>query len=338
MSKKIKLHSSIIVTYRCNAKCNMCDAWKYPTKNSEEIGLDIIEKLPQTFFTNITGGEPFIRQDLPEIVEILKRKTKRIVISTNGYFTDRIVSLCERYPNIGIRISIEGLPKTNDEIRGIPDGFDRGLRTLLKLRAMGIEDIGFAMTVQDSNCRDLLPLYHLAKGLGYEFATATVHNSHYFHKLDNQIIDKKLVCDEIEKLIEELLRSNRPKDWFRAYFNFGLINYIYGNKRFLACDMGKTGFFVDPCGDILACNGMDNKQSMGNLNTQSWDEIWNSPRAQNIREMVKNCPKNCWMIGSAAPAIWHNLRMPAVWVLKNKLKLLRNKKVGFQTCIKELSK
>ena len=338
MSKKTKIYSSIIVTYRCNARCNMCEVWKNPSKPSEEIGLTEIKKLPQTSFTNITGGEPFIRQDLPEIVEILKRKTKRIVISTNGYFTDRIVSLCEKYPNIGIRISIEGLPKTNDEIRGIPDGFDRGLRTLLRLRAMGIKDIGFAMTVQDSNCRDLLPLYHLAKGLGYEFATAAVHNSQYFHKWDNKIDDKELVCGELKKLVKEFLRSKRPKDWFRAYFNWGLINYIYENKRFLACDMGKNDFFVDPWGVVLACNGMDEKQAMGNLKTQSWDEIWNSRQAQEVRQMVKSCQRNCWMIGNVAPAMRDNLKIPITWILKNKLRLFLNKGLNLNLnnrCIKK---
>ena len=332
MSKKTKIYNSVIVTYRCNARCNMCEVWKNPTKPSEEIGLDIIKRLPETFFTNITGGEPFIRQDLPQIVEVLRKKTKRIVISTNGYFTDRIVSLCKKYPDIGIRISIEGLPKTNDEIRGIPDGFDKGLRTLLRLRAIGIEDIGFAMTVHDSNCRDILPLYHLAKGLGYEFATAAVHNSHYFHKWDNKIDDKELVCGEIQKITKEFLHSKRPKDWFRAYFNWGLINYIYGNNRFLACDMGRNGFFVDPYGDVLACNGMDEKQSMGNLNTQSWDEIWNSQQAKKVRQMVKDCKKNCWMIGNAAPAMWQNLKVPVMWIVKNKLRLMLAKELDVVIC------
>jgi len=306
----------------------MCEVWKNPTKPSVEIGIDVIEKLPETFFTNITGGEPFVRQDLPEIVEVLRKKTRRIVISTNGYFTDKIVSLCEQYPDIGVRISLEGLPKTNDTIRGIPDGFDRGLRTLLELWSMGIKDIGFAMTVQDLNCRDLLPLYHLAKGLGCEFATAIVHNSHYFYKWDNKINDKESICTEFKKLIEELLCSKRPKDWFRAYFNWGLVNYIYGNGRFLPCDMGSNGFFVDPAGDVLACNGMDQKQSMGNLKTQSWDQIWHSKQADEVRQTVKNCPKNCWMIGNAAPAMWQNLKIPATWVIKNKLKLLFGKNVN----------
>ena len=314
-----KLHASIILTYRCNAKCNMCEVWKHPTKPSEEIGLDVIEKLPDTFFTNITGGEPFVREDLADIIKVLRNKTKRIVISTNGYFTDRIVSLCKQYPDLGIRISIEGLAKTNDVIRQIPHGFDKGLRTLLELRKMGIKGIGFGMTLQDLNCHDIIPLYLLAKSLGYEFATATLHNSHYFHKWDNTINNKEEVIAEFEGLIQILLKSRRMKEWFRAYFNYGLINYIKNNQRFLPCEMGQNGFFLDPWGDVLACNGMDEKQPMGNLKEQTWDGIWNSKKAEEVRQTVKNCRKNCWMIGSAAPAIWRHPVKPIMWVLKQKV-------------------
>jgi len=319
---KAKLHGSIIITYRCNARCNMCEVWKHPTKSSEEIGLDTIKKLPQMFFCNITGGEPFIRQDLLEIVEALRKKAKRIVISTNGYFTDRVVSLCKKYNDIGIRISLEGLQKSNDAIRKIPNGFDRAMKTFSALKAMGIKDIGFGMTVQDLNCRDITPFYLMAQGLGYEFATATLHNSHYFHKLDNKIEDKKQVSAEFAKLIKLLLQSKRPKDWFRAYFNYGLINYIGGRERLLPCEMGRTGFFLDPWGDVLPCNGMDKKQPMGNLKKQSWDQIWNSRSANEARKMVRDCRKNCWMIGSAAPAMWHHPVKPVLWVLKNKLNLI----------------
>ena len=318
---KNKLHGSIILTYRCNAKCNMCDVWHYPTKPAEEIGLDVIEKLPEMFFTNITGGEPFVRQDIEEIVALLRKKTKRIVISTNGYFTDKIISLCKKYPDLGIRISIEGQKETNDAIRRIPDGYDRSMKTLYTLRDMGIKDIGFGMTVQDVNARDLVPLYELSKELGYEFATATLHNSHYFHKSDNMIHDKDMVIGEFEKLIDELLKSKKLKSWFRAYFNDGLINYIKGNKRLLPCEMGQDGFFMDPWGDILPCNGMDVKQPMGNLKEQSWDEIWNSRRAQEVKNMVKTCPKNCWMIGSVAPAIHRHPIKPIMWVIKRQLGL-----------------
>ncbi len=319
MSKRT-LYGSIIVTYRCNAKCNMCDCFKDPTKPDEEITLDIIKRLPEMAFTNVTGGEPFIRRDLPKLIRELYKKTNRIVVSTNGYFTDRILSLCKEFPKIGIRISIEGLQEANDKIRGIPDGFNRGYTTLKKLVAAGHKDVGFGCTVQEMNAEDLVPLYKLSDGLDMEFATATLHNSFYFRKTDNVIKDKSKVAEAFEKLINELLKSKSPKKWFRAYFNHGLINYIYGNKRLLPCDMGSNGFFVDPFGEVLPCNGSTVKMSMGNLHNNSWEEIWTSKRADEVRKQVKECPKNCWMIGSAAPAMKQRIWVPLIWVAKHKLK------------------
>ena len=208
---KRTLYGTVIVTYRCNARCNMCDCFKDPTRPEEEITLEDIRKLPEMAFTNITGGEPFVRKDIPDIVRELYKKSDRIVISTNGYFTDRIIALCREFPKVGIRISIEGLQETNDKIRGIPDGFNRGYGTLKTLVEMGHPDVGFGMTVQDMNCEDLVPLYHIANDMSMEFATATLHNSFYFRKTDNKIDDKRKVAQNFEKLINELLKSNSPK-------------------------------------------------------------------------------------------------------------------------------
>ncbi|MBM4055126.1 MAG: radical SAM protein [Planctomycetes bacterium] len=316
----------IILTYRCNAKCNMCDVWHYPTKFQEEITPEDLEKLPSGLrFINITGGEPFVRKDIEKIIEVVHPKTQRVVISTNGFFTEKIVNLCKKYPDIGIRISIEGLQKANDSIRGIPNGFDRGIRTLLTLRKMGMKDIGFGMTVQDKNYKDLLPLYELSNALGYEFATATLHNSHYFHKLDNRIENKDLVCEEFSKLIHELLKSNSIKKWFRAYFNYGLMNYIYGNERFLKCEMGSEACFIDPSGDVLPCNGMTVKMPMGNIKEQSFSDIWNSAQAEKVRSAVSTCDKQCWMVGNAVPVIKKHMRAPVKWILENKFRVMTNR-------------
>ena len=312
------LYGTVIVTYRCNAHCNMCDCFKHPTKPEEEITLDVIRKLPEMAFTNITGGEPFIRRDLPDIVRELYKKSDRIVISTNGYFTDRIISLCREFPKVGIRISIEGLQKTNDSIRGIPDGFKRGYGTLTTLVDMKHPDVGFGMTVQDMNCNDLVPLYLLSDQMGMEFATAALHNSFYFRKYDNKIVDRKRVAENFAKLINELLKSNSPKKWFRAYFNHGLINYIYGNQRLLPCDMSRNAFFIDPFCDVIPCNGMVQKAVMGNLKEQEWEELWNSEQARQVRRITKECGRNCWMIGSASPAMHRHIWIPAWWVIKHK--------------------
>lgn len=294
----------------------MCNTWKYPSKLEEEIGIEVYEKLPFMKTINVTGGEPFLREDIDDIVRVLKRKTKRLVISSNGFFTERILKLFEKHRDIGIRISIEGLPKANDELRGIKDGFDRGIRALIELHHMGIKDIGFGITVSDRNAKDMIELYYLAKMMKLEFATAAIHNSFYFHKFDNRFEPPEVAIEEFKKLIYELLKSSNIKDWFRAYFNYGLINYIKGNPRLLPCEMGSDSFFLDPNGAILPCNVME--ESMGNLKEKSFDEIWNGVKAKEIRQKVKNCQNNCWMIGSVSQQMRKYIHKPIIWILRHK--------------------
>lgn len=313
-----KLNGTVIVTYRCNARCTMCNRYKCPSTPEEEISLETIKKLPEMYFTNITGGEPFIREDLKDVVRELYKKSDRIVISTNGFFTDRIVDLCKEFPEIGIRISIEGLEETNNSIRGLDDGFNRGYTTLKKLVDMGMKDVGFGMTVQDANAKDLVDLYKLSDEMNMEFATASLHNSFYFVEAKNIIKDREMVGKKFESLVNELLKSNSPKKWFRAYFNHGLINYIYGQKRLLPCDMAFDTFFIDPYGDVMPCNGTKEKEVMGNLNAQSWDELWNSQQAEQVRNKVRHCDRQCWMIGSVSPAMHKYIWVPATWVIKHK--------------------
>lgn len=313
-----KLNGTVIVTYRCNARCNMCNRYKQPSKIEEEITLETIKKLPDMYFTNITGGEPFIRTDLKEIVRELYKKSDRIVISTNGFFTDRIIDLCTEFPKVGIRISIEGLEATNNKIRGLEDGFNKGLSTLKKLVEMKHPDVGFGMTVQDDNCKDLVALYKLSEEMGIEFATASLHNSFYFVESNNIIHDRLKVGKAFEDLINLLLKTNSPKKWYRAYFNHGLINYIFGQDRLLQCDMAFDTFFIDPFSDVMPCNGTKEKEVMGNLMDQDWETLWKSDKAENVRKIVRNCDRKCWMIGSAAPAMHKYIMVPTLWVIQHK--------------------
>ena len=317
-----KLNGTVIVTYRCNARCTMCNRYKEPSNPEDEISVETIRKLPPMYFTNITGGEPFIRTDLKEIVRELVKKSDRIVISTNGYFTDRIVDLAKEFPQIGIRISIEGLEQTNNEIRGLENGYQRGYQTLKTLREMGRKDVGFGMTVQDRNAPDLVPLYDISNEMDMEFATASLHNSFYFVEDRNIIHDRPMVAGHFEELVNKLLQSRSPKKWFRAYFNHGLINYIYSQPRLLPCDMSFDTFFIDPYGDVMPCNGTKDKEVMGNLKEQTWDELWNSREAEEVRRKVRCCDRNCWMIGSVSPAMHKYIWRPAWWVLRHKVKSL----------------
>ncbi|NTV51810.1 MAG: radical SAM protein [Candidatus Firestonebacteria bacterium] len=323
------MEAAVITTYRCNAKCHMCNIWQYPTKLAEEFKPELLTKLPALDFCNLTGGEPCLREDLEEIVRVVRTKAKRVVISTNGFYTDKLLALSAKFPGLGFRISLEGLPAANDELRGLKDGFDHGIRSLLELRRAGVKDIGFGITVSDRNHRDMLELYQLAEAMGLEFATAAIHNSYYFHKLDNRIGKQAEVGESFRQLIEELLRSKRMKNWFRAYFNHGLIRYIQGKPRLLPCGAGQDMFFVNPLGKLLPCNGLEkdgDDQILGDLNTQSFTDIWDGEKARSWRAHVSGCPRNCWMIGTASPAMKQNLSRVLPWVIRHRLQALLGKR------------
>ena len=80
---KNTVQGSLITTFRCNAKCNMCNIWKFPTKPEEEIDASYYEKLPSGLRINITGGEATIRKDIDKIFEILYPKSALLELNAS---------------------------------------------------------------------------------------------------------------------------------------------------------------------------------------------------------------------------------------------------------------
>src|SRR4030042_2994035 len=76
----------LAVTYNCNSRCRMCNIWK--SEPLPLLALSEYEKLPDSIKDiNLSGGEPFLRQDLVQLVELLisKNPAVRIIISSNGF-------------------------------------------------------------------------------------------------------------------------------------------------------------------------------------------------------------------------------------------------------------
>jgi radical SAM protein with 4Fe4S-binding SPASM domain len=122
------------------------------------------------------------------------------------------------------------------------------------------------------------------------------------------------------------MREHHPKSWFRALFNMGLIRYVNHQRRMLPCEAGTMNFFLDPYGEVFPCNGLEEKfwqESMGNMrNGGSFEDIWFSKKAEEVRAKVKTCPKNCWMVGTASPVMHKYKTRILPWILRNKIKSL----------------
>ena len=330
------IQASIITTFRCNAKCNMCNIWKFQTKKEEELDPKYYANLPNGLRINITGGEPMLREDIEEIFSILHPKASLLELSTNGFYTEKIVSLANKYPDILIRVSLEGLPKMNDEKRGTKDGFDHALRTMLELKKTKCKNIGFSVVISPDNYQDLIYLYELCTSLGVELGNSVVHNSWYFHKDDN-VTESEDALNQHEQFVKALLTSkragikNKLKDYGRAYFNKSIHQRLRSDLPGYRppCGALKDFFFIDPWGNVAPCNGSKEEWILGNLKESSFEEIMNSQRAKDILPRITQCERNCAFIVTERHDMLRRPWIPVKWIIENKLRIIKGKKLKF---------
>ena len=333
MAKNI-VQGSLITTFRCNAKCNMCNIWKHQTRPEEEIDASYYEKLPAGLRINITGGECTIRKDIDKIFEILYPKSSLLELSTNGYNTETIVALANKYPNILIRVSVEGLPALNDKKRGTLNGFDHALRTMLELKKTKCKNIGFSVVISPDNYKDLLHLYELCVALDVELGNSVVHNSWYFHKDDNQLESADALAAH-EEFVKAMLTSkrrglkNRLKDYGRAYFNRSIHRRLRGDESGYRppCGALTDFFFIDPWGNVSPCNGSGEEWIIGNIKEDSFENIMKSEKAKKALELVKNCKRNCAFIVTERHDMVRRPWIPIKWIIKNKLRIRQGKDI-----------
>ena len=330
---------TVVSTFRCNSKCQMCYIWKNPTEPKEEVSLETLSKLPGGFDNlNVSGGEPTLRKDLAELADLLHPKARVMEISSNGLHPERLVPIIKKYPDIKVRFSLEGDELTSNRIRGEKDGYATKVAGLRMLQEAGGTDLGFAFVIQDENVDQLVQTYELAKSMGFELATSTLHNAWQFYKNDNYFYDRVKVARQVEGLVTSLLKSGKVKNWFRAYLNLGLIEKILGHPRLIPCTAGTDFAFIDPWSDVWACN-VRSDLPMGNLAKQSWEEILASGTTRDSIGKVAACEQNCWMVTTARTAMRSNIIPqapklgPMFWVLKNKLKVSLGKSICFDDYI-----
>lgn len=135
------------VTARCNAKCKMCFYWRQRdhANPASELTLVEIEKITQYLgnisIVSLTGGEPFLREDISKISQIFINNCspKILEIATNAILTNKIESaLRDLLPYskktiVEIQLSLDGLGEIHDKIRGVNGAFDKFLDTFQML-------------------------------------------------------------------------------------------------------------------------------------------------------------------------------------------------------------
>ncbi len=313
------------ITYNCNSRCVMCDIWKMDPQ--EQLTADDYLKLPTTLKdVNISGGEPFLRKDIVQIVRNVRTRLPkaRIVISSNGFSTklieSRITEILKYVPNIRVGISIDGMQELHDEVRGIPNGFNKCMETVDMLKRVGVKDIRLAFTAMTVNVHDMANVYNLARSKGVQFTCAFAQSSDFYFggKQNFENPDPELLRKGFAHIIRQELKTMSPKRWARAFFADGLYKFAITKQQPLSSRPGTDFFYLDPNGIVYP--SVVHPYKMGDWKAmKDFDELWNAAEAQTARGKVAKSKKQYWMICTARSAIRRHPLTVAKWLVKNKL-------------------
>jgi MoaA/NifB/PqqE/SkfB family radical SAM enzyme len=310
----------VAVTYRCNARCLVCDIWKNDSDPDDELRPSDYAWLPGSLRSvNVSGGEPFLRADLAEVVSVIRSACPRarIVISTNGLLPERTERMMAQMPGTAVRVSLDAADEKHDEIRGVPGCFERALETVRRLKALGVQDLGLAATSSERNPGELIRVRELAGELGVAFIASAAHSSPIFfgaHDEDRPRGDE--AAEEIAKIMRALLASGAPRDWAKAYFMRGLIDYVRGRPRRLPCRAGTDHFYLDPFGNVYPCNVSGHR--MGNIREGSFEELRRRSWKE-VSQAVRECGEQCWMVCTVGPPMRRRPLGPVAWMAGAKL-------------------
>lgn len=316
------------VTLRCNLGCKYCGVsglvnnYAQEELSALEISRFLEDKMLQRIkVVVITGGEPFLKEDLEEIIWEFKKKVNPAIfhITTNGFLTQRIVDafvfLKSKGVKLDLKVSIDDLGPKHDALRGKEGSFRNALNTIQKLRSIFDRKdvfIGLNQTIYEDNYRSIPEVRRLSQELGIAYFgfIGLKKRALYSDGADNDhgLLDLSLLAGEF--IEEELRKGVFPKigrDNFsetieqimiRHYTN-GQIKLLHQKKLKHRCMNLFSHFRLNPNGDILTCSY--DIEPLGNIKLEKYSKIMSKPNTKNKLFKVKGCGK-CWLGCETTPS------------------------------------
>lgn len=307
------------VTNRCNSKCKTCNIWKNPNKSSEELKLDEIEKIFKSvgklYFLNLSGGEPFLRNDIVDIIELGQRymSPNLVHIPSNGLLTDvidkRVREILETLSSrtfLTIKLSLDGIGESHDQIRGIAGNFSKVTETYSRLDKLRQEypnfHLGLNTITSKFNLDHLDGIVEYARSLKPDsYVTEVAENRSELFNLPDDITPdgetyKKLIL-RFRESTKENLKSRRSISKYTeasrlVYYDY-VVRILKEKRQVLPCYAGLSNAHLSPFGDVWPCCILAYNQGMGNIRDFdcNFKKLWNSSKAKAVRQHIKagNC-------------------------------------------------
>ncbi len=312
-----------LVCFRCNARCGMCDSWRVRPGTEltpEQVGT-VFAKIGRLDVVRLTGGEPFLREDMLAVAEGVLRHARPYVIhiTTNGSFPERIEAFVREFSNsrkLRFMVSFDGAAVEHDRNRGADVTYATALESVRRLAALreefGIEVSANHTVISGQSLADNAELRASLGALGVEvhavlaYADSAMYGAKLRGKKAEHLIvptgyplHPKLQGADVQAFVaEELRRVGELRDPLlrrgKRYYLRGLRSRLRGDARPQyrpRCVALRSHLRLLPDGSVPVCQF--NTETVGNLLHDSFESVWYSAAAGTQRRWVDACP-GCW--------------------------------------------
>lgn len=310
------------LNFRCNARCGMCDSWKKPAGDEMDTdqALSVVARLPPSISAvRLTGGEPFLRDDLGTLVRALENRLRLdlVHLTTNGFLPDVVGAFLDSRARVSsvplhLLVSVDGMDELHNEIRGRPFAFRKAMETLelvaANRRRWNVE-LAVNQTIVDTRgiaqygllrerLRSMDVPHHVVVAYA-ESATYSIAESADFSPssagayrtatpIPRDLLESFL--DEVDADTRDLPLGNRIS---KRYYLEGIRNRVLDGRGSPNPPCAALGghMRIYPNGDVPVCQF--NSRAVGNLLRTDFESLWNSEAALTWHAWVRRCA-GCW--------------------------------------------
>lgn len=297
----------LFINSLCNMKCEHCFYWQQLNQR-DDLSFEEIVKLSQELGPiqnlNLSGGEPFLRKEFAAVCRqfIQHNGVKEIYVPTNAYYLERTIKAIRdvlQEPSLklfGVELSLDGMPAFHDEFRKTKNSFRKAMQTYDALVELQKEDarlqIHAISTATESNMTEIKQLTTFL----YDRCPQMMHHNLAIIRGDRKnptLQGPKL--QEYKDLYQYVRRLWAPREESRygslvePMLQYAKLKSVEMSTQYVPCRAGVLSAVIHANGDVAVC---EQRPPIGNLRKQSFQEIWHSHTASQIRQSIR--AKECY--------------------------------------------
>jgi MoaA/NifB/PqqE/SkfB family radical SAM enzyme len=292
----------------CNMKCDHCFYWRSLNRR-DDLSMDELVQLSQSLGRienlNLSGGEPFLRQEFAAICRqfIRHNHVRQIYVPTNGWYTDKMVAQITATLEesdlelFAVELSLDGTAEFHDKFRVAPGAFEHAMKTYDALAAIQARDPRLRLHAISTATN--INLDEIKRLTTYLFERCPQMDHHNLALIRGDRKNPSLLLPDLNAyrdLYEYIRRLWAPREAGRyggmvePMLQWAKLKTLEENTQVIPCRAGRLSAVIYSNGDVSVC---ELHKPIGNLREKSFWEIWNSPEAQHLRESVARKECHC---------------------------------------------